>query len=113
MEYNLWDVEVGKQLGHFTEERDALILVRKLVAHYGDEYAHDLGLGRKTDGGGILEPLSGAALLARMREVIPAPDLLDDRQEVAAVLGRLIRRRGEGLVCPRLDRGGRHLAPRS
>lgn len=80
MEYNLWDVEVGKQLGHFTEERDALNLVRKLVAHYGDEYAHDLGLGRETDGGDILEPLSGAALLARMREVIPAPDPLNDRQ---------------------------------
>lgn len=90
MEYNLWDIEVGKQLGHFTEEREALLLVKKLVAHYGDEYAHELGLGRRTENGSILEPLSGAALLARMYEVIPDPDPLDDRQAVATFSGRSI-----------------------
>ena len=90
MEFNLWDVEVGKQLGHFTEEQDALRLVKKLVEHYGDEYAHDLGLGRRADDGSILEPLSGAALLTRVREVLPNPDSVDDRQEVATVSGRSI-----------------------
>ena len=85
MEYPLWDVEVGKQIGHFADEREALVLVSKLVADYGDEYANELGLGRRSEDGNILEPLSGTSLLARVREGIPAPDSADDRQEVAPV----------------------------
>ena len=90
MEYNLWDIEVGKQLGHFTGEQEALTLVNKLLAHFGDEYAHELGLGRRTENGSILEPLTGAALLARVREVIPDSDPLDNRQNVATLSGRSI-----------------------
>jgi hypothetical protein len=81
-EFNLWDVEVGKQLGYFTDEREALALVKKLVAHYGDEYADELGLGRKSASGSILEPLSGSELLARMRELLPDHDPAEDRRGV-------------------------------
>ena len=83
MEYNLWDVEAGKQLGHFTNEKDALTLVKKLVNHYGEDYAGELGLGRRSDNGTILEPLSGAALLARVNEVFPDLTFADERRAAA------------------------------
>ena len=41
-----------------------------LVDHYGARYAEDLGLGCVSDEGVILEPLSGAALIARVDQVL-------------------------------------------
>lgn len=82
MKYNVWDTEVGRYLGHFEDEKEALTLVRMLVSHHGDGYAEDLGLGRVTDEGEILEPLSGATLLARVSEVLPDCHRGDERRGV-------------------------------
>jgi hypothetical protein len=71
MKYNLWDTEVSRYLGHFEDETEALTLVQALLRHHGEAYAEELGLGRVTDEGEILEPLSGAALIARIQEILP------------------------------------------
>lgn len=70
MEYSLWDVETNRYLGRFAEEKDALALVRKLVNHYGSSYADYLDLGPADGTGEETTPLSGAALLARVNEVL-------------------------------------------
>lgn len=70
MQYNLWDTETSNYFGQFEDEKQVLTLVQTLVDHYGDRYAEDLGLGRVTDEGEILAPLSGAALVARVNEVL-------------------------------------------
>lgn len=102
MAFNLWDVEVGKQLGHFENEKDAMTFVQKLVAHYGEDYAGELGLGRIDDDGHILEPLSGEALLSRSREVLDDCSHGDSRQgEVIgsrlATAGRSIMKRADDI----------------
>ncbi len=71
MTYTLWDIETSNQFGQFEDEEEVLGLVRTLVDHYGARYAKDLGLGRVTAAGVVLEPLSGAALIARVEEVFP------------------------------------------
>jgi len=71
MKYTLWDIETSNQFGQFEDEKEVLTLVRTLANHYGARYAEDLGLGRVSEEGTILEPLSGAALIARVDEVVP------------------------------------------
>jgi len=73
MQFDLWDTETSNYYGRFEDEAEALQLVRRLVDHYGPGYAHDLSLGRVTDEGTILEPLSGESLLARLNEVLSIP----------------------------------------
>ena len=70
MIYTLWDIETSNQFGEFEDETEVLTLIRTLVDHYGARYADDLGLGRVRDEGVILEPLSGAALIARVDQVV-------------------------------------------
>jgi hypothetical protein len=70
MTYTLWDTETSNQFGQFQDEKEVLVLVRTLLAHYGPQYARDLGLGRVTAEGVILEPLSGGALIARVEAVL-------------------------------------------
>ena len=70
MTYTLWDIETSNQFGQFEDEGEVLALVRTLVNHYGPRYADDLGLGRVSEDGAILEPLSGEALIARVEEVL-------------------------------------------
>jgi hypothetical protein len=70
MKYTLWDIETSNQFGQFEDEIEVLTLIRTLVDHYGARYAEDLGLGRVSDDGVILEPLSGAALIARVDQVL-------------------------------------------
>lgn len=70
MKYTLWDIETSNQFGQFEDEIEVLTLIRTLVDHYGAHYAKDLGLGRISDEGVILEPLSGAALIARVDQVL-------------------------------------------
>ena len=70
MKYTLWDIETSNQFGQFEDEVEVLTLIRTLVDHYGARYAEDLGLGRVSDEGVILEPLSGAALIARVDQVL-------------------------------------------
>jgi hypothetical protein len=72
MKYNLWDTETSNSSGQFEDEAEVLRLVRTLVDRYGKTYADGLGLGRDTDDGEILEPLSGANLLARVEELAEA-----------------------------------------
>lgn len=72
MQYDLWDTETSNYFGHFEDEREVLSLVRTLITHYGDQYASELGLGRVSDDGEVLEPLSGAALIARVTDVLTA-----------------------------------------
>ena len=73
MEYSLWDVQTNSYLGRFHDEKDALLLVRALVNHYGPNYAEILDLGAITDEGEALEPLTGAALIRRTEEVLGRP----------------------------------------
>lgn len=89
MTYTLWDTETSNQFGEFEDEREALALVRTLVNHYGARYADDLGLGHVTADGTILEPLSGADLIARVDEVLP------DRGSAGASSGALLGSRGQ------------------
>jgi hypothetical protein len=70
LKYNLWDTEVGRYLGEFSDEKEALHLVRILVGHHGKEYAEDLSLGCVAEDGTYGEPLSGAELLARTEAVL-------------------------------------------
>ena len=65
MRYNLWDIETNGYFGEFTDEREALALVRTLVDRYGPEYGKFLSLGRVNDDGTIAEPIEGPALMAR------------------------------------------------
>ncbi len=94
MKYTLWDTETSNQFGQFEDENEVLALVRTLVNHYGERYAEDLGLGRVNEEGVILEPLSGAALIARVDEV------LADRRPANEGGGELIgsRRRNHGIA---------------
>ena len=95
MKYNLWDIEVNRYLGHFEDEKEALTLVRMLLDHHGQEYAEDLGLGRVTDEGEILEPLSGAALVARVDEVLGSLTATKERREVVVTASPVdVRRTG-------------------
>src|SRR5215207_3595978 len=70
LKFNLWDTEVGRYLGQFNDEKEALHLVRILVSHYGNEYADDLSLGCEAADGTFGEPLSGTNLLARAEAVL-------------------------------------------
>ena len=82
MKYDLWDTETSNYFGRFEDEKEVLTLVRTLVHQYGNDYADDLGLGRVTDEGKILDPLSGAALRARVKEVLPDGQGSDERRDV-------------------------------
>lgn len=57
-------------VGHYTNERDALRLVRDLLDTYGDEYASDLQLGGRDNADRIIPPLGGSELIARVRETV-------------------------------------------
>jgi hypothetical protein len=94
MKYTLWDVETSNQFGQFEDEIEVLTLVRTLVNHYGERYAKDLGLGRVSEEGVILESLSGAALIARVEEVLP------DYQPTGESAGELVglRNRNRGIA---------------
>ena len=87
--YNLWDTEVGRYLGEFSDEKEALHLVRMLVGHHGKAYAEDLSLGCVAEDGTYGEPLSGAELLARTEAVLGDGAPESDRMgEVIASSGR-------------------------
>jgi hypothetical protein len=88
MKYTLWDIETSNQFGQFEDEAEVLSLVRTLVNHYGPRYAEDLGLGRVSEDGVIFEPLSGAALIARVDEVLP------DCRPAGELIGSRKRNRG-------------------
>ena len=72
MHDDLWDIETGNYLGRYATEEEALSVVRSLIRHYGPAYADDLNLGAEDDAGPFGEPLSGAALLARL-EALATP----------------------------------------
>jgi hypothetical protein len=80
MKYTLWDIETSNQFGQFEDEIEVLTLIRTLVDHYGARYAEDLGLGRVSDDGVILEPLSGAALIARVEQVLASRPPADESE---------------------------------
>ena len=61
LKYNLWDTEVGRYLGQFSDEKEALHLVRILVRHHGEEYAEDLSLGCVAEDGTYGVPAGSAA----------------------------------------------------
>lgn len=92
MKYTLWDTETSNQFGEFEDEREVLTLVRTLVNHYGARDAEDLGLGGIDADGTILEPLSGAALLARVDEVLADRGAVD--ASAADLIGSRSRNRG-------------------
>ena len=111
MKFSLWDVETNSYLGRFDDEREALALVRTLVDHYGPSYADRLDLGAITDDENPQDPISGAALLARVSEILPAARPVDEERrgdfiasaiqsrkaiaftfEPMAVAGRVLRR---------------------
>ena len=97
LKYNLWDTEVGRYLGQFNDEKEALHLVRILVSHYGNEYADDLSLGCEAADGTFGEPLSGTDLLARAEAV------LGDGTPESEPRGEVISSSGSGQMPGRRD----------
>lgn len=71
MTYDLWDVELGKQLGSYSTEAEALRLARLLIDAYGEEYAADLELAVEDERG---PNLTGSALVERARTIAPIPE---------------------------------------
>lgn len=69
MTFALWGTEVGRDLGHFNDERDAMSLVLMQLVHLGADNAADLG--RAADDGEILQSLSDDAATVRISEVLP------------------------------------------
>ncbi len=69
MQYTVLDIGINKLLGTFSTESEALALARALVDANGVDYTDDLSIGWMDDAGRYGEPLSGAALLARIREL--------------------------------------------
>ena len=63
--YDVWDTDTNNMVGHYTNEMDALRLVRDLLDSYGDAYADDLQLGGRDNADRILPPLGGAELVIR------------------------------------------------
>lgn len=92
MKFNLWDTEVNRYLGQFEDEKDALRLVSMLISHHGRDYAEDLSLGRVTDEGAFLEPLTGATLLARVNEVLDGGQEAEERRGVVIASAMQVRR---------------------
>lgn len=107
MRFDLWDTETSNYYGRFEDEAEALRLVQKLVDHYGSRYAQDLGLGRVTDDGTILEPLSGEALLARLNEVLGDPQ--PERRGELIASGIQVRKFGRMSIEPLAAAAGRAL----
>ena len=64
MSVDVYDVELGKQLGSFKTEAEALERARLLLEDFGDDYAEDLEIGYD-DG---RPNLAGQALRRRLAE---------------------------------------------
>ncbi len=73
-EFQLWDIDAGSYIGKYADEREALSTVKKLVDHFGAEYAESLSLGRVDDNGDILAPFSGQELVSRLGKTETDPD---------------------------------------
>jgi hypothetical protein len=79
MHYDVWDTDINKYLGRFTEDADVFAMVRTLIDHYGPEYAESLSIGRVSGDGTILPPITGDELLKRVG--ISVPDLQATSEE--------------------------------
>lgn len=69
MQYTVFDTGINKLFGTFETEPEALTLARALVDANGEDFTDDLSVGWMDDTGRYGEPLAGAALLARIREL--------------------------------------------
>jgi len=105
MIYNLWDIETGGYFGQFTDEAEALHLVRTLLSHHGADYAESLSLGRVRDDGSFAEPLSGAGLAARAEEVAVDCGPATSRQSELVVSRRKSNSSGYSEGMPMAARG--------
>lgn len=70
MKYRLWDTDIGRLIGSFDTEEEALTLVRALAANAADGLADDLTLSHEREDGSRGESRSGASLLARAEMVV-------------------------------------------
>jgi hypothetical protein len=124
MKFSLWDVQTNSYLGRFDDEREALALVRTLVDHCGPSYAERLDLGAITDDGQPQDPISGAALLDRVSEVLPAFQPADDERRGDFIASALQSRKvvvstmepmaaAAGRVLRRFTAGGQRRIQRS
>jgi hypothetical protein len=93
MKFSHWDVETNSYLGRFDDEREALVLVRTLVDDYGSSYADRLDLGAITDDGEPQDQISGAALLARVGEILPAVHPDDDERRGGFIASAIMSRK--------------------
>lgn len=66
--YDVIDGPSASILGHFQTEEEALALVRDLIEANDPSWAEDLAVGGVRRDGSFGEPLSGAALLARLED---------------------------------------------
>lgn len=82
MSVDVYDVDLGKQLGSFKTEAEAIRRARLLVDDFGPDYAADLEIGYD-DG---RPNLTGAALLRRIQEDGEATDGQRQPQRVARTL---------------------------
>jgi hypothetical protein len=69
MTYRLWDTDIGRLIGSFDSEQEALNLVLGLAANAPDGSVDDLTLSYEREDGTRGEPRSGATLLASAEAV--------------------------------------------
>ena len=69
MIYRVFDTSINRLFAVYDTEEKALALVRTLIGANGADYADDLAVGCEQADGSFAEPLTGAALLARVEEV--------------------------------------------
>ena len=70
MIYRVFDTSINRLFATYDTEEKALALVRTLVGANGTDYVDDLAVGCEQADGSFAEPLTGAALLARVEDVV-------------------------------------------
>jgi hypothetical protein len=79
MHYDVWDTDINKYLGRFTDDADVFSMIGTLIDEYGPDYAECLSVGRVSGDGTILPPITGDELLARISVRHPEQEPEGDR----------------------------------
>jgi len=75
MVYRLWDTDIGRLLGRFDTEEEALRFVGTLLDAYPNLDPGDLSLGAEHEDGTRPAPVSGEALVARVEQAMAASSI--------------------------------------
>lgn len=106
MHYDLWDIDLGKYLGRFTDQDALLTTIRTLIDHYGPAMAESLSVGRVASDGSVLDPITGDDLLAMVS--VQRNDGSAEGEQNGRLMtspGRAIVNRGKALAASAVKRG--------